>query len=37
MTKEMQIPGIITAIFGSTILVYGIWFVKKKAAKIIVQ
>jgi len=33
----MRTPGIVTAVLGMVVLAYGIWFVKKKAALIIVQ
>ncbi len=36
LSKDMQLPGIITASVGACLLVYGIWFVKKKAPTIIV-
>lgn len=36
-SHEMRLPGIVTAVLGTVILVYGVWFVRKKAALIIVQ
>ncbi|MEI6535707.1 MAG: hypothetical protein WCN98_10235 [Verrucomicrobiaceae bacterium] len=37
LTNEMRVPGIATGAAGVALLAYGIWFVKKKAATIIVQ
>jgi hypothetical protein len=36
-SQGMQIPGTITAGMGALILIYGVWFVRKKAALIIVH
>jgi hypothetical protein len=36
-SQAMQVPGIVTAVLGAVILVYGFWFVRKKAALIIVH
>ncbi len=36
-SQGMQIPGAVTAALGAVILIYGVWFVRKKAALIIVH
>ncbi len=36
-TQQMRTPGIVTAVLGLVVFAYGVWFVKKKAALIIVH